>query len=216
MSRLVSLVAAVAVCLSFTGCGLLPFGGGGGGFKPKECYNNQYAGDLADAKVGRSVTYATEAGGSKTLMITKIVGQDGDAFWIESWMDMGSMAYGFLFKVGKDKKITEAYAAAKDEKEWTKIEVKEPPKADAQQGEKPTIKESNEKKDVKAGSFDCKKLEITGKGYSMTAWYSKDVWKIAMPSEHGGTVATEMAGSKTTLEAKAEDAKPTIDLPAKK
>jgi len=216
MSRLVSLVAAAAVCVSFTGCGLLPFGGGGGGFKPKECFNNQYAGDLADAKVGRSVTYAMEASGSKTLMTTKIVGQDGDAYWIESWMDMGSMAYGFLFKVGKDKKISEAYAAAKDEKEWTKIEVKEPPKVDGQAGEKPTIKESSEKKDVKAGSFDCKKLEITGKNYSMTAWYSKDVWKIAMPSEHGGTVATEMAGSKTTLEAKAEDAKPTIDLPAKK
>jgi hypothetical protein len=215
MSRLVSFVAAVAVCGSFTGCGLLPFGGGGGGYKPKECFNNQYAGDLADAKVGRSVTYASEAAGSKTLLTTKIVGQDGDAWWIESWMDMGSSATGYLFKVGKDKKITEAYVALKDDKEWTKIEVKEPPKVDGQQAEKPTIKESSEKKDVKAGSFDCKKLEISGKGYSMTAWYSKDVWKIAMPSEHGGTVATETSGSKMTLEAKAEDAKPTIELPKK-
>src|SRR6188474_2620868 len=102
MSRLVSFVAAVAVCVSFTGCGLLPFGGGSGGFKPAECMNNQYAGDLADAKVGRSVTYASEASGQKTLMTTKIVGQDGDAWWIESWMDSGSMAFGYLFKVGKD------------------------------------------------------------------------------------------------------------------
>jgi len=214
MSRLVSFVAAVAVGLSFTGCGLLPFGGSSA-FKPKECMNNQYTGDLADAKVGRSVTYVSEAGGAKTLLTTKIVGQDGDAWWIESWTDSGSMAYGFLFKVGKDKKIAEAYAAAKDEKEWTKIDVKEPPKMDAPQGEKPTIKESSEKKEVKAGNFDCKKLEISGKGYSMTAWYSKDVWKIAMPSEHGGTVATEMSGSKMTLEAKADDAKPTIELPKK-
>jgi len=218
MSRFLSVVAAVAVCLSFMGCDLLPFGGGGGGkFKPAECMNNQYAGDLADAKVGRSLTYAMEAGGQKTLMITKIVGQDGDAWWIESWMEMPSMAYGFLFKVGKDKKITEAYAAAKDEKEWTKITVKEPPKVEGSaQGEKPAIKESNEKKEVKAGTFDCKRLDVSGKNYSMTTWSSKDVWKIAMPTEHGGTVAMEMAGSKTLLEAKADDAKPTIELPAKK
>lgn len=219
MSRFLSVVAAMAVCMSFTGCDLLPFGGGGGGgkYKPADCMNNMYAGDLADAKVGRSVTYASEASGQKTLMTTKIVGQDGGAYWIEYWMEMPSMAFGYLWKVGSDKKITEAYAAAKDDKEWTKITVKEPPKMDAQAGgEKPTIKESSEKKEVKAGTFDCKKLEINGKGYSMTAWYSKDVWKIAMPSEHGGTVATEMSAAKTTLEAKAEDAKPTIELPAKK
>ena len=220
MSRLVSVVAAMAVCVSFTGCGLLPFGGGGVP-KPTECFNTAYVGDLADAKVGRSLTYASEAGGSKTLMTTKIVGQDGGAWWIESWMENPHMTLGYLYKVGSDKKITEAYVAGKDEKEWTKIEVKEPPKMDAPAGgQKPTIKESSEKKEVKAGSFDCKRLDVTvnvqGKDYTSTMWYSKDVWKIAMPGEHGGAVATEMAGSKTTLEAKAEDAKPTIDLPAKK
>lgn len=221
MARSLSLVAAVAVSLSFAGCSLIPgMGGGGGAYKPTECMNNQYAGDLADAKVGRSVTYASEAGGSKTLMTTKIVGKDGDAWWIESWMEMPSMAYGFLFKVGGDKKISEAYAAAKDDKEWTKITVKEPPKMDAQAGPKPTIKESSEKKEVKAGAFDCKKLDVTvnvqGKDYTSQTWYSKNVWKIAMPSEHGGMVAMEGSGSKMSLEAKAEDAKPTIELPAKK
>ena len=218
MSRFLSVVAAMAVCMSFTGCGLLNFGGGG--YKPKECFNNAYAGDLADAKVGRSLTYASEAGGAKTLMTTKIVGQDGGAWWIESWMENPNMSLGYLYKVGSDKKISEAYVAAKDDKEWTKIEVKEPPKMDAQAGgTKPTIKESNEKKEVKAGSFDAKRLDITmnvqGKDYTSTTWYSKDVWKIAMPSEHGGTVAMEMTGSKTSLEAKAEDAKPTIELPKK-
>jgi hypothetical protein len=221
MSRFLSVVAAMAVCASFSGCGLLPFGGGGSSYKPADCFNNQYAGDLADAKVGRSVTYAMEAGGQKTLMTTKIVGKDGDAWWIESWMEMPSMAYGFLWKVGSDKKISEGYAAAKDDKEWTKITVKEPPKVEGQAGgQKPTIKESNEKKEVKAGAFDCKKLDVTvnvqGKDYTSIMWYSKDVWKIAMPSEHGGTVAMEASGSKTSLEAKAEDAKPTIELPAKK
>jgi|SRR6185436_8445794 len=220
MSRFLSVVAAMAVCASFSGCGLLNFGGGGG-YKPKECFNNAYAGDLGDAKVGRSVTYAMEAAGSKTLMTTKIVGQDGGAWWIESWMENPNMNLGYLYKVGSDKKVSEAYVANKDDKEWTKIDVKEPPKMDAPAGgQKPTIKESNEKKDVKAGGFDCKRLDVTvnvqGKDYTSTTWYSKDVWKIAMPSEHGGAVAMEASGSKTSLEAKAEDAKPTIELPAKK
>ncbi len=219
MARFLSVVAAMAVCFSFTACGLLPFGGGGGAYKPTECMNNQYTGDLGDAKVGRSVTYVSEAGGSKTTMTTKIVGKDGGDTWIESWMEMPSMAYGFLFKVGGDKKISEAYAAAKDDKEWTKITVKEPPKMDAQKGPEPKIKESSEKKEVKAGNFDCKKLDVTvnvqGKDYNSCSWYSKDVWKIAMGSEHGGLVASEGSGSKMTLEAKAEDAKPTIELPKK-
>ena len=218
MSRFLSVVTAMAICCSFSACGFLPFGGGGG-YKPKECFNNAYAGDLSDAKVGRSVTYASEAGGAKTLMTTKIVGQDGGAYWIESWMDNPNMTLGYLYKVGGDKKITEAYVANKDDKEWTKIEVKEPPKTEAQKAPEPKIKESSENKEVKAGKFDCKKLDVTvnvqGKDYTSTAWYSKSVWKIAMPSEHGGMVASESTGSKMALEAKAEDAKPTIELPKK-
>lgn len=219
MARFLSAVTAIVVCCSFSACNMIPGMGGGGSYKPTECMNNQYAGDLADAKVGRSVTYASEAGGSKTLMTTKIVGKDGDATWVESWTEASGMTFGYLFKVGTDKKITEAYAAAKDDKEWTKITVKEPPKMDAQKGAEPKIKESSEKKEVKAGNYDCKKLEVTvnvqGKDYTSCTWYSKDVWKIAMPSEHGGMVAMEGSGSKMTLEAKAEDAKPTIELPKK-
>jgi hypothetical protein len=221
MARFLSLVLAVAVCVSFAGCGFLPFGGGGGGgYTPTECFNNQYTGDIADAKEGRSMTYVTEASGSKITNTIKVVGKDGGSFYIEQWMDMGSMAYGYLFLVGGDKKITKAWAAPKDGKEWKEITVKEPPKPGAaQDGPKPTIKESNEKKEVKAGAFDSKKLDVTvnvqGKDYNSLSWFSKDVWKLYTGGEHGGLVATEASGSKTTLEAKAEDAKPTIELPKK-
>jgi len=72
---------------------------------------------------------------------------------------------------------------------------------------------------VKAGAFESKKLDVTvnvqGKDYNSLSWYSKDVWKLYTGSEHGGLVAMEASGSKTTLEAKAEDAKPTIELPKK-
>ena len=114
---------------------------------------------------------------------------------------------------------TKAWAAPKDGKEWKEITVKEPPKGQAGDAPKPTIKQPNEKKEVKAGAFDSKKLDVTvnvqGKDYNSLTWYSKDVWKLYMGGEHGGLVATEASGSKTTLEAKAEDAKPTIELPKK-
>jgi hypothetical protein len=221
MARFLSGVLAVAVCFSFAGCGFLPFGGGGGGgsYAPTECMNNQYTGDLADAKEGRWVKYVMEASGSKITNEIKVVGKEGGSFYIEHWMDMGSMAYGYLFLVGGDKKITKAWAAPKDGKEWKEITVKEPPKAGAQEGPKPTIKESNENKEVKAGKFDCKKLDVTvnvqGKDYNSLSWYSKDAWRLYIGSEHGGLVAMEASGSKTTFEAKGEDAKPTIELPKK-
>lgn len=223
MSRFLSAVTAAALCASFSGCNLIPGmgGGGGGGYTPTECMNNQYAGDLADAKEGRWVSYVSESGAAKSTMTTKIVGKDGGNWWIESWMDAGSMAYGFLFVVDGSKKITKAWAAPKDGKEWKEITVKEPPKASGGgDGPKPSIKESGEKKDVKAGSFDCKKLEVTvnvqGKDYTSVSWYSKDVWKIGMGSpEHGGLVAMEGSGSKMLLDAKGEDGKPSIELPKK-
>ena len=221
MARLLSVVTAIVVCVSFSGCNLIPgMGGGGGGYTPADCFNNQYTGDLADAKEGRWVSYVTEAGGSKTTMTTKIVGKDGGNWWVESWMDAGSMAYGYLFVVGSDKKISKAWAAPKDGKEWKEITVKEPPKPQGgQEGPKPTIKESSEKKEVKAGAFDCKKLDVTvnvqGKDYNSLSWYSKDVWRIGMCSEHGGLVATEGSGSKMALDSKGEDGKPTIELPKK-
>jgi hypothetical protein len=216
MARILSLITMVALCCSFTACGFLPFGGGASAWKPTEVYENQCAGDLSGAKVGQSVTYATEPGGMKTTV--KVVGKEGDALLIENWTE-GPASYGLLLKVS-NKKIVEAYAAAKDDKEWTKITVKEPPKAQAGETPKSTTKESDEKKDVKAGSFSCRKLDTTttiqGKDYNSLLWYSKDVPKLHMASDHGGLVAMESSGSKTVLESKADDAKPSaLEMPKK-
>ena len=166
------------------------------------------------------MTYVSEAGGSKTSTTIKVVGKDGDNTLVEYWMDMGSMAYGYLFSVGKDKKITKAWAAPKDGKEWKEIKVTEPPKAGpAGDAPKPTIKESDEKKEVKAGAFQSHKLDVTvnvgGKDYNSQSWFSKDVWKLYTGGEHGGLVAMEASGSKTSLDGKGEDGKATIELPKK-
>lgn len=214
------LATAAAVAMSGVGCSMIPgMGGGGGAWKPTECFNTQFGGDLSAAKVGSHVTYVSEAGGNKTSQTVKVVGKDGNDWLVEHWMDMGSMSYGFLFQIGADKKIKKAWAAGKDDKEWTSITVKDPPAAPAGDAPKPVIKESNEKKEVKAGSFDCKRLDVTvnvqGKDYTSVTWFSKDAPKIYIGGDHGGAVAMEAAGSKTTLEAKGEDAKPTLELPKK-
>lgn len=218
------LLSTLILCglgLAFTGCGLpIPgHGAGGGAWKPDSVMNNAYMGDLAGAKEGQSVTYVTEASGNKTSMKTSIVGTKGDSTLVEVWMDAGSMAYGTLYLVDANKVITKAWAAAKDDKEWTSITVNEPPKVDAQpaDGPKPVIKESDESKQVAAGSFASRKIETTvnvnGTDYSSTAWFAKDVPGIATPSPHGGMVAMEASGSVTSLESVATDAKPTIPLP---
>ena len=221
MSRILAVFAALAMGASFSGCQFIPgMGGGAGAYAPTEVPNNMYQGDLADAKEGRYVTYVTEASGSKTSTTVKVVGKDGANYWVEYWMDMGSMAYGYLFVVGGDKKITKAWAAPKDGKEWKEIKVTEPPKAGpAGDAPKPTIKESDEKKEVKAGAFQSRKLDVTvnvgGKDYNSQSWFSKDAWKLYSGGEHGGLVAMEASGSKTSLDAKGEDGKPTIELPKK-
>jgi hypothetical protein len=219
MRRILALVVAVVASTGMA-CGMLPFGGGGaagGGFKPAECMNNQFAGDLSTAKEGQFVTYVADNSGNKMTQTVKVVGKNGGDFLVEHWMDMGSMAYGFLFQVGGDKKIKKGWAAAKGDKEWTSITVKEPPAAQAGDAPKPKIKESSEKKEVKAGSFDCKRIDVTvnvqGKDYESTTWFSKDAPKLYIHSEHGGAVAMEGSGSKTWLEAKGDDAKPTLELP---
>jgi hypothetical protein len=219
MRRFLALIVAVAASAAVA-CGGLPgMGGGGGAYKPTECQNNQFPGDLSAAKEGQYVTYVSDSAGNKMTQTAKVVGKDGSDWLVEHWMDMGSMAYGFLFQIGGDKKIKKAWAAAKGDKEWTSITVKEPAAAPAADGPKPTIKESNEKKEVKAGTFDCKRLDVTvnvqGKDYQNTSWISKDAPKILMGSEHGGIVATEGSGAKTWLEAKGDDAKATIELPKK-
>lgn len=220
MARILAAVTAVALCGTFAGCQFIPgMGGGAGAYTPPEVANNFYQGDLADAKPGRSVTYVADSGASKVTTTVKVVGKDGNDTWIEYWMDMGSMTYGYLIVVGADKKISKAWAAPKDGKEWKEIKVTEPPKAQGGDAPKSTVKESDEKKDVKAGSFQSRKLDVTvnvqGKDYNSLSWFSKDVWKLYSGSEHGGLVATEASGSKTWLDAKAEDAKPTIELPKK-
>lgn len=218
MRRILAVVAAVAASTG-AACGGLPMmgGGGAGAYKPAECFSNQFGGDLSSAKEGQYATYVADSSGNKMTQTVKVVGKSGSDWLVEHWMDMGSMAYGFLFQVGGDKKITKAWAAAKGDKAWTSIAVKDPPAAPAGDAPKPVIKESSEKKEVKAGSFDCKRVDTTvqvqGKDYASTAWFSKDAPKIYIGSPHGGAVAMEASGSKTWLEAKGDDAKPTIELP---
>lgn len=220
MRRIMACVVALGMS-GLAACGMLPMGGGaggGGGYKPAEVMNTQFTGDLSDAKEGQFVTYVSDSSGNKMTQTVKVLGKSGSEAWVEHWMDMGSMAYGYLYQIGGDKKIKKAWAAAKGDKEWTSITVKEPPAAQAGDAPKPKIKESSEKKDVKAGGFDCKRLDVTvnvqGKDYESVTWYSKDVPRIHMGApEHGGVVASESAGSKTWLEAKGDDAKPTIELP---
>ena len=217
MARFLSVVAALAVCCSFTACGFLPFGGGGASaYKPTEVMDSAFMGDLGDAKPGKSVTYVTTPGDMKVTV--KVVGKDGDNLLVEHWTEMPSMSYGLLYKVGSDKKVKEAFAAAKDDKEWTKITVKETPKPQGGgDAPKPEIKESDEKKEVKAGNFSSRRIDVKGSNYAATMWYSKDVPKLYMFSpEHGGLVANDAGASKTTLEAKADDAKASaIEMPKK-
>jgi len=189
-----------------------------GGWKPTECMSNQCTVDPTDAKVGRWMTYRSEAGVAKTDMTTRIVDKAGEDLWVESWMDAGTMKYGFLFQVGPDKVIKKAWAAADGDPAWTSITVKEPPKgAGAGGGPAPTVKTSEEKKEVKAGSFDCTRLDVSvtvgGKEYKSSTWYSKSVWKLQNGTEHGGMLAMEGTGVKFFLEGLGEDAKPTLPLP---
>jgi hypothetical protein len=217
MSRILALITAVVLCGSFTGCELVSSITGNAA--AAEVPNSMYAGDLADAKEGRWMTYATEGLGPKSLTTVKVVGKDGGNTWIEYWSVTGSMGYGYLFVVGADKKISKAWSTPKDGKEWKEIKVVEPPKAQPADAPKPTIKESDEKKEVKAGAFQSRKLDVTvkinDKDYNSQSWYSKDVWKLYTGSEHGGLVAMEASGNKTWLEEKGEDGKPTIELPKK-
>src|SRR5882757_9135247 len=216
MARILAAVTAVVLCGTFSGCQFIPgMGGGAGAYVPPEVPNNMYQGDLADAKVGRYMSYVSEASGNKSTTTVKVVDKDGGNYWIEYWMDMGASGYGFLFVVGSDKKISKAWAAPKDGKEWKEIKVTEPAKGQASDAPKPEIKESDEKKDVKGGSFSCHRVDIKGSNYAVSTWYSKDAWKLYQGGEHGGCVATEMASSKTWLDGKGEDAKPTIELPKK-
>ena len=223
MSRLIGLALGITTIIALSACPMtLPVPGMGGGasaYKPTTAMSNQFTGDLTGAKVGQYAAYTSEAGGSKTTTTIKVVGTSGDSTWVEQWMDAGTMTYGYLFAVGKDKKISKAYAAAKGDTAWTEIKVNEPPKPAEAKGDapKPKVVEGDEKKTVTAGEFAAHKIETTvnvqGKDYTSTAWYAKDAPTLYVASDKGGLVAMEGSGSKTWLEAKGDDAKPTLDLP---
>jgi hypothetical protein len=216
MSRILAVIAAAVLCSSFTGCQMVASLTGSA---PSEVVNSMYVGDLADAKEGRWVTYTTEGVGPKTTITVKVVGKDGDNTWLEYWMETGSMGYGYLLVVGKDKKISKAWSMVKDGKEWKDCKVTEPPKAGEAPKSTVETKESDEKKEVKAGAFQSHKLDVTTtvdkNKYTSVSWFSKDVWKLYTGSEHGGLVAMEAGSNKTWLEGKGEDGKPTIELPKK-
>ena len=223
MDRALSFALAI-VCAAGVSCGGLPVpgmggGSGGGAYAPAECARNQFQGDLSNAREGQEVVYAIDAGGQSTTQSVKVVGKDGSDVYVEQWLDMPSMGYGYLFLVGPDKAIKKAWAAPKDGKAWKEIAVKDPPAGQAGDAPKPTIKESSEKKEVPAGAFQAKRLDVTvnvqGKDYTSVAWYSKDVPPIYMASEHGGVVALETSGSRTELKSVKTDAKATLDLPKK-
>jgi hypothetical protein len=219
MSRILAAVSMVVLCGTFSGCQFIPGMGGGSAPLPAEVPNNMFNGDLGDAKEGRWMTYSSDASGYKSSTTVKVDGKDASNWWVEWWMDAGGNSTGYLFVVGADKKISKAWAAHKDDKDWKEIKVSEPAKGAAGDPPKSTIKESDEKKEVKAGSFQSHKLDVTtnigGKDYNSLSWYSKDVWKLHSGSEHGGLVAMETSGLKVGLDGKGEDGKPSIELPKK-
>lgn len=219
MSRVPAVLTAVVMVASFSGCQFIPGFGGGGAPLPTEVPNTLFTGDPANLKEGRWMTNASEASGYKSTTTVKCVGKDGGNSWVEWWTEAGGNATGYLFVVGGDKKITKAWAAHKDDKDWKETKVTEPPKGQAGDQPKPEIKESEEKKEVKGGSFASHKMDVTmtisGTKYNSQSWYSKDVWKLHSGSDHGGLVAVESANMKMWLDGKGEDGKASIELPKK-
>lgn len=223
MKRALSMLAVAVLVSAGYGCknpmgGGDGGGGGGGAWKPDKCFDNAYMGDMNDLKEGRWVTYATEASGTKTMTTWKVLCKCANGWCIEHWMDMGSMAYGFLYCVGDDGKVKKAWAAAKGDKKWTEIKVEPAPSGQGGgDAPKPEITMSDEDKEVKAGKFACKKVHVkmtvSGNTYESDSWYSKDVWQITSKSEHGGMVAMEAQNMKMWLDGKGEDGKATMEMP---
>jgi hypothetical protein len=187
-------------------------------YKPTTCMSTQCPVDLADAKEGRWMTYLMKTSVSETRYTLRVVGKI-DADWlIESWFDTGALKYAWLYRVGPDRLVRKAWAAAEGETEWTSVPVKEAPKPVAPDTSKLELKESDEKKQVRGGAFDCKRIDSTisigGRTYASASWYSKDVWKfVPTKDQPGGLVAMESGDATTTLDATGEDAKPTLPLP---
>ena len=185
-------------------------------FKPTECSSSQCPVDPADAREGRWLTYRMQAGSSETRYTIRVVGKVEADWFIEGWVETDTMKYALLYRLGADGRIRRAWAAAEGDPAWTPIAVKEPPKPIT---EAPSLakKESDEKKQVQGGTFDCKRIDVTltigGVEYKSSSWYSKAVWKFQGKDSPGGLVAMEASSANTVLEALGEDAKPTIPLP---
>jgi len=188
------------------------------GFKPTECISTQCPVDLADARKGRWMTYLMKTSVSETRYSLRVVGRI-DADWlIESWFETDTMKYAWLYRVGADRQIRKAWAAAEVDSAWTPVPVKEAPKPVTPDSPKVDSKESEEKKQVHGGAFDCKRIDATltigGREYKSSSWYSKDVWRFVPGKDQpGGLVAMESGDASTALDAKGEDALPTIPLP---
>jgi hypothetical protein len=163
------------------------------------------------------MAYLIRSGAAETRYTTRIVGKADADWFIESWFETGTLKYGLLYRIGAEGRIRKAWAATEGEATWTSILVKETPRPVSP--EPPSLKkESDEKKQVKGGTYDCRRVDVTltlgGSEYKSSSWYSKDVWRFQPAKDQpGGLVALETSGASTVLEGKGEDAKPTIPLP---
>jgi hypothetical protein len=186
-------------------------------FKPTECLSTQCPVNVADAKEGRWTRYLTKTEVSETRYSLRVVGRAGADWLIEAWFETETLKYAWLYQVGADRQVRKAWVAAEGDTAWTSVPVKEGPKP-AADGPKIDSKESEEKKQVLGGDFDCQRVDATinldGRNYTSSSWYSKDVWRFVPGKDHhGGLVAMESGSASTVLEAKGEDGKPTIPLP---
>ncbi|HVE40062.1 MAG TPA: hypothetical protein VNM14_09260 [Planctomycetota bacterium] len=186
-------------------------------FRPALCWATQCPVDLADAKEGRWMTYRIHATRGDTVYSLRVVGKV-DADWlIEAWFETEESKYAWLYQVGPDRRVRKSWVVAEGDAAWTSVPVKEP-NPEAPDAPKSEIKVSQEARQVKAGSFDCTRLDVTkplgNSSLKSTSWVSKDLWAFMPTKDHpGGLVMMESGFATTTLEAKGEDAKPTLPLP---
>jgi hypothetical protein len=189
-----------------------------GGYRPTECLSTQCPVELADAQVGRWMTYLTKTSLAETRYSLRVVGKIDTDWLIESWFETDTMKYAWLYQVGPDRRIRKAWTVAEGDPEWTPVPVKETPKLASPDTARVDSRESEEKKQVAGGIFDCTRIDATlklsGASYKSSAWYSKDAWRfVSGKDQPGGLVAMESGDARTTLEARGEDARPTVPLP---
>jgi hypothetical protein len=184
-------------------------------FRPALCWSTQCPVDLADAKEGRWMTYRIHASRGDTVYSLRVVGKVGADWLIEAWFETEASKYAWLYRVGPDRLVRKAWVVAEGDTAWTSVPVKENEKPEAPKAD---TKVSRETKQVKAGSYDCERLDVEtasgGGTLKSTSWVSKDLWAFMPTKDHpGGLVMMESGFATTTLEAKGEDGKPTLPLP---